>query len=353
MLLSIVLVLLLAARLAAPYYVERLIDRRLNQIPGFSGHVTGIGLHIWRGAYRIDGMEIEKGNGRVNEPFFAADQIDFSIAWSQIFRGRFVSRIFITNGRLNFVRGNSEETSQLSSDKKGWQDVINDLFPIDITFLDIRGGVLRFLDATHSPKVDIAIHDLDVSATGLQNRPDSSGDPYPAKIHVSGVTLGGGELHLFTKLEPLADKPHFVLAMELKNVSMPALNEFLKAYANVEVSQGRFEAFSQMAMEDGHYEGYVKPFLANVTFSDPDKEKSSPWNALWTALVSGAAELAKNKDTGEVATRIPFSGEADQMDIHLWKSIENGLHHGFVRALSQGFEGTTNPDKVGTGPGTP
>ena len=54
--LSALLVVLVAARIAAPILIKGAIDRRLDKIPGYSGKVEGITLHVWRGAYRIDGM---------------------------------------------------------------------------------------------------------------------------------------------------------------------------------------------------------------------------------------------------------------------------------------------------------
>jgi hypothetical protein len=335
---------LLALRLAAPYYLKIAIDRRLGQIPGYSGRVDAVSVHIWRGAYGMHGLTIVKRGERVPEPFFSAESIDFSIAWRELFRGRLVSQIYARNAHLTFERGPDEASTQLSADKR-WQDVINDLFPIDITLLDVKGGVLRFVDATHDPKVDIAVHDLRLTATGLQNRPSNGGDAYPARIDISGITLGHGAFRMFAKAEPLADKAHFQLAMELKKVSLPALNDFLRAYANVEVSNGQFDVFAQMAMANDHYEGYVKPFFSDLAFTDR-KNDDSVGHRIWTAIVAGVANLVKNKETKQVATRIPFSGEASGLNVHTWKTIENALHHGFVKELSRGFEGTPNPDHV-------
>ena len=127
-------------------------------------------------------------------------------------------------------------------------------------------------------------------------------------------------------------------------MSLPALNDFLRAYANVEVSQGQFDAVAQMAMGKGHYEGYVKPFLGNLNFGNIRGEKEGLGERLWRDLVAGVANLVKNKDSHQVATRIPFSGDTANFDVHTWKTIKNTLHHGFVKALPKGFEGTTHPD---------
>lgn len=345
-LLGVALVLLLA-RLAAPYVIQKAINRRLDKIPSYSGHVGSIDLAVWRGAYVIRNIEIVKRAGKVKEPFFAAETIDFSLAWRELFHRKFVSDITVTNGRLNFVQGATEESSQITADRR-WQEVINDLFPIDITHFVINGGTLRYANTTRTPVVDIAITNLKLQATGLRNRPSDEGEKYPAKIKLSGQTPGHGQLKLFSKLEPLALQPHLELNVEIKEVSLPVLNDFLRAYANVDVSRGRFEIYGQMAVGDGHYEGYVKPFLDQLDFKDLPNQQSSLGKRVWETIVSGVVKLVKNKERNQFATRIPFSGDANKMDVGTWTSIANALHNGFVQALREGFEGTTHPDSRDT-----
>ncbi len=336
-------VILIGIRVAAPYYVRHAINQRLDHIPGYAGHVDDINLQVWRGAYRLHNLEIVKREGQVKEPYFAAEQIDFSVAWREIFHRRLVSDITIKNGRLNFVQGATDESTQLTADSR-WQDVINDLFPIDITYLEIEGGVLRYADTTLKPVVDIAVTELKLKATGLRNRPSDAGDPLPAKINLTGQTPGHGQLHLFTKIEPLAEQTHLQLNVELKDVSLPVMNDFLRAYANVDVSRGRFELFGQLAMAKGRYEGYIKPFVDQLDFKDLPNQETSLGKRLWETVVSAMVKLVKNKEKNQFATRIPFSGESGKMNVQTWTSIVNALHHGFVQALHEGFEGTTHPD---------
>jgi hypothetical protein len=334
----------IVARVIAPEYLRRAINKRLGEIPGYSGQVDRVSLQVWRGAYRLDQIRIVRSNGRVKEPFFSAKQIDFSIAWRELFRGKFVSDIYITDGHLVFLRGPTEETSQMTADRR-WQDVINDIFPIDITHLVIDGGIIEYIDTTRDPRVDVAVRDLKVIATGLRNRPSEDGQEFPASIDLSGRTFGDGDLRLYARLEPLALQAHFQLALELKKVSLPALNDMMKAYAGVDVSRGQFELFGQMAMQRGHYEGYVKPFVDHVEFKPVDDKDKSLGVRLKKELVAVVAELFKNHVTRQIATRIPFSGDSNKMDVSTIRTIVNGLHHGFVKALPQAFEGTTHPDE--------
>ena len=291
--------LAVVARLFAPGYVHRAINRRLNQIPGYSGHVGAINLQIWRGAYRIDDIEIVRRNGKVREPFFAAKTIDFSVAWRELLRKQFVSDVYITDGRLVFLRGPTDESSQLTVDRR-WQEVINDIFPINIAHLEIRGGTIRYVDTTMEPHIDVAVRDMEVVATGLRNRPSGKGEVFPAKIDISGRSVGNGELRLNAKLEPLADQTHFEVAVELRKVSLPAINDLLRAYVGIDVSRGQFDVFGQMAMQKGHYEGYLKPFLNRVDFKNRDDVDKKLGERLWKGAVVAVIKLFENSDTKQL-----------------------------------------------------
>ena len=50
--------LLVAARIALPYLVEDYANKRLAALDSYDGHVGDIDIHLWRGAYSIDGIEI-------------------------------------------------------------------------------------------------------------------------------------------------------------------------------------------------------------------------------------------------------------------------------------------------------
>src|SRR5688572_18147717 len=98
--LGIVLLVLLAARIALPFVVKRQVNARLGNIPGYTGHVDDIGIHLWRGAYSLHGIGIFRAQGAVRHPFFAAKSIDFSLAWRELFHRKIVSDIVIDGARL-------------------------------------------------------------------------------------------------------------------------------------------------------------------------------------------------------------------------------------------------------------
>jgi hypothetical protein len=148
-----------------------------------------------RGDYTLHEAVVQRRNGEVQEPFFRAEVIDFSLAWRELFRGKFDSNIVLRKPRLFFVEAKQDEASQLRDDWR-WQDAINDIFPIDITFLKISDGELRYINQGSTPKVDVRIAHLEGIATGLRNRSDDWGEKFPARITMQGETIGGGVLKL-------------------------------------------------------------------------------------------------------------------------------------------------------------
>src|SRR5688572_5808474 len=90
---------LLAARIALPWVVKKQVNDRLQSIHGYTGQVADIGIALWRGAYALEGVEIYKVSGEVRTPFVRAREIDFSVAWRDLFRGKIVSDIHVDEGQ--------------------------------------------------------------------------------------------------------------------------------------------------------------------------------------------------------------------------------------------------------------
>src|SRR6202000_868455 len=106
------LVLLIAFRIALPYILLRFVNKELQTIPGYTGHVDGIDVHLIRGAYTIKVIKLDKTGGKIPVPFFSAERLDLSVEWSAIFHGRLVGKIIVGHPIINFAKGPTKETSQ-------------------------------------------------------------------------------------------------------------------------------------------------------------------------------------------------------------------------------------------------
>lgn len=341
----VIAVVLIAARIALPYIVERQVNRRLASIPGYAGAVDNVGIALLRGAYKLNGVAIFRMQGEVREPFFSVRQIDFSVAWRELMHGKVVSDIFLDQPKLTIVQAATPEESQKDVDRR-WQSVVKDLFPIDITHLEIVDGEVRYIDRTKAPEVNVFIKEMQAVATGLRNRAGTDGKELPATINVVGETLGRGRIVVQVEADPLAAQPHFQLKAQVEDVDLTALNDSLKAIANVDVGRGTFQLAAEMAGKDGGFQGYVKPFFEDLDFNNLADQKKGVFTRVWENIVAGLAWLVKNKARDEVGTRIPFQGRFGDPQVGLWATVRNLFRHGFVRAFTPTVEGSVQARNV-------
>lgn len=344
---AIILLLLLALRIAAPIIVRSAINQRLAKIEGYRGEVRDVDLHLWRGAYRLQGVKLTRTVGNEQAPFLDVADIDFSLAWRELWHRRILADIAVSDLTLTFVPTPPKEEAA-SIKETSWQDVIKDIFPIEITRFKLQRGRLVYHDDKVTPVVNISLEELNIIATGLKNRATSdASDELPAKIQLTGSTIGGGQVQLNASFEPLAAQPHFDLDGQVKGVSLPALNQYLMAYGKVDVSRGTFEAYTEIAGKDGHFEGYIKPFFNDVSFKDVVDEHKNVAQRVWESVVSGLVTVFKNKSRNQLGTRIPFGGQIDDPKAGLLATFGNLFRHGFIKALTERVEGVPLPDAPG------
>lgn len=338
-------VILGVGRIALPFYLRHAINARLAKVPAYEGRVDEVSVAVWRGAYALEGVRILKRGVNGTEPFFAAQEIDFSLAWRELLRRKIVADIVLVEAELNLVKAPSAAQSQLEADRR-WQSVIEDIFPISITHLKIEDSRLHYTDETAEPKVDLYVNHLTALATGLQNRPADEGQEFPATLTAEGDSIGHGRLFVAGRGEPLAERPHFELTLRLERVSLPTLNDFLRSYGNVDVKQGEFQLYVEVAARDGRFEGYAKPFFSKVEFTDFDAKGKTVVAKIWQLAVSGLVKLFKNKERDQLATRIPFAGEFGSTSVGVWPTITSMLHHGFIEALPEELEHSVKAEAI-------
>src|SRR5690606_30813929 len=162
-----------------------------------------------------------------------------SLAWGELLRGRVLSEIHADGLAFTLVQGQSAAESQTPSPvERRWQAVVNDLFPIEITHLEVTRGQLRFFNAEGELPYDIRLREVELVAADLRNRGAPDDVAMPARLRMTATTDAGGRMQIDGRGEPLADAPRFDVKVEVQHIALPQLNDFLRAYANVDVRAG-------------------------------------------------------------------------------------------------------------------
>ncbi|KEO75386.1 DUF748 domain-containing protein [Anditalea andensis] len=327
---TLILLIFLLLHFALEPFVLKKVNRALATMDGMYGSVDDIHIHLYRGAYKIDSLVIFDEE-REDIPFFSTAEIDISLEWGALFKGKVVGDIHFERPILNLISNGQEVEDGEDVD---FAHVLDELMPININTFTIHNGEIHYIDPTASPKVDLFFKDLNVYATNLGNVNDDN-RPLPSAVSINASTIGGGFIDGHVDLNILKSQPDFDAVVEMDRVDLLALNEFTEAYANFTFKEGQLYASTEIAMKDGVFQGYLKPVFENVKVIDLQDEDSSFLRKAWEVVVGSAMKIFENPKEDQVATRVPFEGDINETNVRVMPTIFNVLRNAFIEAFSK------------------
>ncbi len=341
-----VLLLLIAIRIALPYILLKLVNKELQNIPGYTGHVDDIDVALIRGAYKIKSIKLEKTGGKIPVPFFSAPLIDLSLQWASLFHGRIVGEIEVDQPILNFVKGPTEETSQTKIDSS-WTDVVKKLMPLKLNKFEIVEGQIHYRDFHSKPTFDIYTKQVHILAENLSNA-EKNKDLLPSTITAS-ADVYGGKATASMKMDALAKTPTFDGKAKLEGMNLVNLNNFIDAFAKFDIKSGEISIYTEAAAKDGRITGYTKPIIKNLKVLNWEKDKEKPLKIAYEAVVEAVAWIFKNHNKEQLATKVEFEGNIKNPNIDIWYLIGQVLKNAFIQALYPSLENSVNINSVDGG----
>ncbi len=322
---------LIILRLVLPRIILYQTNKSLSKLEGYYGHISDIDLSLYRGAYQIDHIYINKIDSATNNlvPFFDADLIDLSIEWSALFNGRIVGEITFHNPTLIFTKDKAEP-QEVQNDTTDFKDVLNDLMPLKVNRFEVVNGSVHYRDEGSKPKVDVKMDQVHLLALNLSSVKGT--ELLPATI-TGNANVYGGSFDVTVKLDPLADDPTFDLNAELKNTNLPEFNDFFKAYGKLDVNKGTFGLYTEIAAKDRKFKGYVKPVINDIEVLGPEDRKDDILRKIWEGIAGGVGQLLENKNEEQIAAKVPIEGRFDNTTVGVWYAITSVLHNAFIQAL--------------------
>jgi hypothetical protein len=350
--LAALFLVVLGARMLAPYYILKYVNTTLDELDGYTGTVADIDLNIWRGAYEIEGIHIYKEGPKKRTPLLSVDRVDISVEWSALLDGSIVAEIDLYEPKLNFIaekkkespaedRNEKKQAKLAAQGESTWQQQVKDLVPLKINRIGIHDGSIHYRDFHTDPKVNVFVQNFRGDVKNLTNSEDLS-ESLVATAAFRGLAMRSGKLQIDASIDPYQKAPTFQLEAKLEDLDAKQLNDFLRAYANVDAEAGTISVYTEVASKNQRFKGYVKPLIRDLRILRWKDEEEGFFGKLWEGLVEGATELFENHDKEQVATKIPFSGRIDQPDADVMTTVVYVLRNAFIEALSRGLEGSVD-----------
>ncbi|MBE8719594.1 DUF748 domain-containing protein [Sphingobacterium pedocola] len=338
-----ILLLLFVIRLALPSIVKQYVNKQLNELPGYTGHVEDIDISLWRGAYAIDQLTLKKLSDTSSYPFLQIAHCDLSVEWKSLWKGKLVSEIILDRPTIHILK----ETADLSKEpsQEHWTETVNSLMPITINRLQVNQGTFKYLDRQASPQVNLSMDSLQLTAYNLANA-DEQTELLPSTVTLTGTSIGGGKLKADMKLNILKKMPDFDTDMQLTDVNLTSLNGFIEAYGKFDVERGSLNLYSELKLIDGSLDGYAKPFITNLKVLnwEKDRKEGGFLRAAKEAVIGLFGKVVENPKRETIATKVDIKGNVNDPDTSSWAAFLGILKNAFIKAFNQGIEGSLNQD---------
>ncbi|SFC64975.1 protein of unknown function [Zunongwangia mangrovi] len=327
-----IIVAIIIFRLFLPLIVKNYVNKTLNNIPGYSGHVEDIDLALWRGAYTIDGLILINEEAQTDTPLLDFPKTDISIEWKSLLKGKVVSEIEMQSPKFNYIfEDQQDSTSAENADAEDWTKALTDLVPIDINRLQIYDGAANFVHLSTDPELDMFMQKINLQATNLSNVVNTE-KKLPSNIKATAVSIGNGNVNLNGNLNLLKEIPDIDLDFSLEKANATGINDLTRQYAGVDFESGTFELYSEVAINDAYIKGYIKPMFINTKLIAKNDD-GGLLKKLWEGFVGVFKFILKNQGTDTLATKVPIEGDLNNVKSGIFPTILNIFENAWINAF--------------------
>jgi len=326
-----IIVLLIAFRIYLPTLVKNYMNDVLADIPGYYGQVEDVDISLWRGAYQLNGLYLNKKTAQSEVPFLNFPETDISIEWRALLKGKIVSEIEMHSPEVIYVFEDQEKTpTEGEPDVEDWTKALTDIVPLEINNFQVYNGKLAFVQLQAKPNIDLFINDLRLSAKNLRNVKQEN-KVLPSPITATGTSIGNGKLNLDGNINLIKEIPDMDISLSLKEADATALNDLTNFYAGLDFESGSVGVFTEIAIADGYLKGYVKPLLTNTKLIG---KEDGFLETLWEGFVGVFKFILKNQGTDTVATKVPVEGDLNQVGSKVFPTVLNIFKNAWIQAFT-------------------
>ena len=333
----IILGLLIIARIYLPYWVKNYVNEVLADIPGYYGQVEDIDMALYRGAYVIEGMYLNKVDAETQIPFLKFPKNDISIEWKSLFKGEVVAEIIMTSPEVIYILEDQKSTpAEGEADIDDWTKALTDLVPLEINNFTVHNGKFAFVQLESDPNIDLQIAQIELTADNLRNVVEKE-RILPSPVTATGVSIGNGAVKLDGAVNIIKEIPDMNLNFSLEDADVTAINPFTRHYAGIDFKEGKMGLYSEIAIADGYLKGYMKPLLKDTKLIS---KEDGFLGVLWEGFVGFFKFILKNQGTNTLATRVPIEGDLNNVDAGVWPTVFNIFENAWISA----FKGEVDDD---------
>lgn len=322
-LLSLIGLFLLGRAVLPQYLLKKTNEYLANFNPNYSLQLEDFDLGILRGAYQFQGIT-GKLKDKSKKEFLNIKEVDVSIAWKEIFKGRIVSEIVIKDGDFVFIKN----IKKLTTSKEKQKDAKETLFPMKVHKLEVRNTDVtldEYKDIDGKGKMRIA----DINADAFNLTPDQENPK--SRFFITAKVLETSSMKIDGDLNLLKKPVEWNLDAQAKGIDLPKFNPILKDKLPLTFTEGTMDLYAEAKSTGGKVKGYVKPFMNNLDIVKNEGEDFTGIKHFGIEILAAVGNLILRDETKgrSVATQVDFTYDG-KFNVNTGKAVSKALKHGFA-----------------------
>ena len=350
----VTVLLLILARVGAPYAVQYYINQQINQTKGITGQVGDVDLQLYRGAYAVDDIEIYAVDEQSSpKPLLSVKTLDFSLAWSAVLNGNLVTNMVFSQPKVVVYDKDTTtpEQNQQVKDERTWIGLANNLVVFSIDTLKIIDGKISLVNQTKKGEIPTYIANINADIKNITNAQNLT-KTLVTSVDVKGDLMGEATLTLVGKLDPFSEQANFDFNMEVQRFSVKQIQTVFNVYTPFDIEAGGIDGAMELAAKSNEVSGYAKAGVYDLSIFSWREDVEKDDDGLFTIIFEGGADLLsailENDESQLVAARIPIEGTLDNTDISTFQAVVSILKNAFFDATKMQVDDIISYESVET-----
>ncbi len=319
-----IVAMIFIGRAILPEYLLKKTNQYLSEFsPTYKLHLQDFDVSFIRGAYRFEGITGELKD-KSKKQFLHVNEVDVSIAWREIFRGKIVTDVVVDT--LDFVV--IKDIKKLVTKKENAKDAKETLFPVNIEKVVVKNTDITFDEyKSIDGKGKMKINDINGELKNL-----SPTDKMPlSRFDLTAKVLGTSSLKLDGNLRTL-DKPlGWNVDAVAKGLDLPKFNPILKDKLPLTFTKGTLDLYAEAKSRKGKVKGYVKPFLNNLDIVKNEGEDFKGVKHFGIEMLTAIGNLILRDDSKgrSVASSVDFTYDG-KLNVAVAEGVKKAIKHGMA-----------------------
>jgi hypothetical protein len=332
--LIVLFAILVGVRAYLPSYLKKTVNHSLAHLEGpFCGKIGDLDLHIIRGAYSVQNLQVfsRAGEGKpCTQKIFSAAEIDLSLSWSQLFRGR--ARLDVEAFRPSLALDTLTRTLEASKKgapetqpAKGAENVWASLVPWRIDSLAVSEGELYY-PIIGKDQTKPVLSNLEARVNGLEAGKHSAD---PVLFTVRGNALETALMLATGALDLSKDTPRWDVDLSAERVDLSKANPVLLQRVPLTFTTGLLDTYGELKGEGANLKGYLKLLFSNMDVVASGEDWKGFKHGVIEVLNSVVFSLLKSPKVESTGTILVFRKDKAGFQMETgdaaWRAIEHRL----------------------------